>query len=460
MLFNSFEFLIFLVVVLFLVWIIKNRNYQYIILLLASYYFYWFSSGMFFLLLIFSTLLDYYCGREIYNIDDKKIKKRLLLLSLVGNLGILGFFKYTNFAITTFNKLGFNFELLNVILPVGISFFTFQTMIYTLDIYFKKLKPTDSLLKFALYISFFPQLVAGPIVRAIDFIPQLKNRILFSYSNIKWGLSLVGWGLVKKMVFADNVSVIADSIFSNPLDKSSFLIILGAFAFGIQIYCDFSGYSDIAIGVARMMGFSLPLNFNKPYFAKNPSDFWKRWHISLSSWLRDYLYIPLGGNRRGNVVYTNLMITMVLGGLWHGAAYNFVLWGFYQGILLVVYKLISDKIRINSLISFIITQYFVFMGWILFRVKDMSHIIYSIKKYVLIDFSLIGVLDFFIINKTPIFLLLLFCYLHFNSFILKNTIDRIRFLKLRYWFLYVLIIVVMLLLFTPSETAEFIYFQF
>ena len=472
MLFNSIPFAIFLCVVLFFIWLIKKRDYQYAILLLASYYFYYFSSGLFFLLLLFVSILDFYIGRRIYETENKKTRKKILMLSLVGNLGILAFFKYTNFGIDSINNLlsllGFNpsLPILNIILPVGVSFFTFQSMSYTLDIYFGKLKPVDSLFRFLLYVAFFPQLVAGPILRAADFLPQLGKSIFFSYKNLKFGLTLVGWGLVKKVVFADNIAPLVNTIFDNPAGLNSTLIIIGAIGFGIQIYCDFSGYSDIAIGLARMFGFTLPLNFNKPYFSKNPAEFWNRWHISLSSWLKDYLYIPLGGNRKGKYrTYANLMTTMVLGGLWHGASWNFVIWGFYQGFLLMVHRAFSkikiiDKIFIfKGTLALIITQYFVFMGWLIFRIRDTSSLWYSIKKFVLIDFSL-SRLDILTMNKLALVLILVFLYAHYLSYKSGNYIERIRSVDLKYWFIYVAIVVLLLLLFAPSKTAEFIYFQF
>src|SRR3989344_1716942 len=472
-LFNSTPFIIFLCVVLILIWLIRKRDYQYTILLLASYYFYYFSTGLFLLsLLLFTSSLDFYTGRKVYEAKDKKIKRKFLILSLIGNLGTLAFFKYTNFAIDSVNDLlilfGFNSQLpvLNIILPIGISFFTFQTMSYTLDIYFEKLKPVDSFLRFMLYVAFFPQLVAGPILRAADFLPQLGKNILFSYTNLKFGLTLVGWGIVKKVVFADNIAPLVNVIFESPTELNSFLIILGAIGFGIQIYCDFSGYSDIAIGVAKTFGFTLPLNFNKPYFSKNPAEFWKRWHISLSTWLKDYLYIPLGGNRKGERrTNFNLMATMISEGLWHGASWNFVIWGAYQGILLTLHKFFSRIKSISGIFIFkgigalIITQYFVFLGWLIFRIRDVSDLWYSIKKFILIDFSLNG-LSILEANKLSLIFILIFLYVHYISYKNKDIIERIKSLELRYWFVYVVIIVLLLLLFAPSKTSEFIYFQF
>jgi len=354
---------------------------------------------------------------------------------------------------------------LYIILPVGISFFTFQTMSYTIDIYRKKLAPTDSFLKFMLFVSFFPQLVAGPIVRASTFLPQLKKKMIkILPQNLKLGLTLIGWGLVKKIVFANNIAPFVDSVLTNPLGLNSLPIILGTIAFGIQIYCDFSAYSDIAIGTARILNFKFPKNFDKPYFATNPSNFWEKWHISLSSWVRDYLYIPLGGNRRGiRRTYLNLMITMVIMGLWHGASWNFILWGAYHGILLISYRYISKyNFKIGKVISIIITQYFVFLGWLIFRVGNLQYLLYSIKKFIIFDFNL-GLAETFNFISTNIFvffIIILFCYIHFFSYKKKDIIKKISKLDYFPWFLYLLLITLILFLFASSVNIAFIYFQF
>lgn len=478
-LFNSFAFFFFSITVLFLIWIIKNKSYQHAILLLASFFFYWYSSDYLVILLVFSILLDFYCGKAIYNTEDIKKRKFYLILSLVGNLGLLGVFKYTDFSIESVNYIAslFNVHLglktLNIVLPIGISFFTFQTMSYSLDIYFKKLKPTSSLLKFGLFVSFFPQLVAGPIVRAKDFLPQLEKKVKLLSRNFKAGLTLVSWGLVKKIVFADNIAVFVNHFFTNPTQlPGSIPIFLGALAFGIQIYCDFSGYSDIAIGIARILGFKLKLNFDKPYFATNFSNFWRKWHISLSTWLKDYLYIPLGGNRKGKSrTYINLMITMVLGGLWHGAAWNFLFWGFYQGALLAIHKLASS-IRLTKIfnifglyrkyVTLILTQYFVFLGWLLFRIPDVGHLLYSIKKFVIFDFSqgftvLLKMLQMYDI---PLIFLGLFLIIHAYTFFNRDIIEKIAQKDLFYWSLYLFIMCLSLFFLSPTETIPFIYFQF
>ena len=432
MLFNTPDFIIFFVIVISLLVIIQRRKFQHAILLSASYFFFYYSSNYLIILLIFSTLLDFYIGKEIRNSSNIRKKKILLTTSLIGNLGILGFFKYYDFAILQFNILGNNFNLvqqfpeLNIILPIGISFYTFQTISYTVDIYRGKLEPAKSLSEFAIFVSFFPQLVAGPILRAKEFLPQLKEKIangkpqyqlrkiIIEPKNLRIGLTLMTIGFVKKMFFADNIAPLVNDIFNNPVGHESFTIILGAIGFGIQIYCDFSGYSDIAIGAAMILGFKIPINFNKPYFATSPSDFWRRWHISLSSWLRDYLYIPLGGSKKSKKrTYVNLAIVMFLGGLWHGAAWNFIIWGLLHGGYLAIHKFIIDRYpsiakakifqtKIGKVISIIITQYLIFLAWLAFRINDLNDLQYAISKYILLDFATVQTFEIIATHKFPI----------------------------------------------------------
>jgi len=470
MLFNTLEFAIFMICVVLAIKLFKNKKLQLSILVLSSYLFYYFSSGFLFVLLLFSSLLDFYVGKKIFESKNSAKRKFFLILSLIGNLGILAFFKYADFAIQIANyfgdSLGFStLPLLNIVLPIGISFFTFQTMSYTIDIYRRKMSPTNSFLKFMLFVSFFPQLVAGPIIRASTFLPQLnKKRLKILPSNLKLGLTYISWGLVKKIVFADNIGPFVDSIFTNPLGLNSLPIMLATIAFGIQIYCDFSAYSDIAIGTARILGFKFPKNFNKPYFACNPSNFWNRWHISLSSWVRDYLYIPLGGNRKGKIrTYLNLLVTMVLMGLWHGASWNFVLWGFYHGAILVSYRFISKyDFKINKILSIIITQYLVFLGWLIFRLRNFEYLGYCVKKFIFFDFNLdlTETIGFFMTNIWVFFLIVLFCYIHFFSYRAKDIIEKINSWKYLSWFLYLLFVILLLFLFSPSLNTAFIYFQF
>lgn len=489
MLFNSIEFVIFFIIVLSVVSIFKYKKFQHIFLLISSYFFFYFSSNYLLTLLIVSTILDYYIGQAIWNAKTKSKKKLLLIISLVGNLGLLGFFKYSDFAINQFNILGNYFEIgsnipfLELALPIGISFYTFQTISYTVDVYRGVLSPSKSFREFALFVSFFPQLVAGPIIRAKDFLPQLREKlentthtrlrqIIINNRNLKLGITIMAFGFLKKMFFADNIAVIANDIFSNPLGLDSLTIWLGTIAFGMQIYCDFSGYSDIAIGAALILGFKIPRNFNKPYFATSPTDFWRRWHISLSLWLRDYLYIPLGGNKKSSGrMYTNLIVVMFLGGLWHGASWNFVVWGLLHGAYLSIHKLISNKFphlklhpffktTAGKVISILITQYFVFLAWIPFRVEDTDAMIYSIQKYVLIDFQTLEVSQVLFQHIIPVIIMLIFAVGLFISFTKPNIIEKISELKLRYWTI-IFSIILLLIVFTYSGWSEdFIYFRF
>lgn len=482
MLFNSIEFFVFFIFVLLTVTLLKKHNYKHLFLLVASYYFYFFSSNFLIVLLIFTTLITYYCGEEIYITSDPRKKKRFLLLALITALGLLGFFKYFNFAIETViqsaNLININLSIrtLNIILPIGISFYTFQGLSYVIDIYHGKLEPARSIYKYALFVAFFPQLVAGPIVRASYFLPQLNNKVKIIPENLKFGLTLIGWGLLKKVVISDNVGPKVDAVFSHPESFGSLYIILATFLFGIQIYCDFSGYSDIAIGSGRIMGFHLPQNFNKPYLTKDISEFWRRWHISLSSFIKDYLYIPLGGNRKGRIrTYINLFIAMLVTGLWHGAAWNFVIWGGYHGVLLTLHKL-SSRVNIKNhllshthfgyLIKILITQYFVFLGWLIFRVENLEDLAYSVDKFIFIDF----IHD---LNPQPLHIITGILFL-FTIFLLLKTrlpdwivkflnvdwISHISSLKLKYWIFYLIIVILFISFFSPSKSSEFIYFQF
>ena len=490
MLFNTIDFVIFFVFVLAIVVIIKNKTYQHLFILGASYFFFYYTSNYLVVLLIVSTLLDYFVAKEIWNSKSQSRKKILLIISLAGNLGLLGFFKYADFAILQFNILGQNMNFggdipfLNLALPIGISFYTFQTISYTIDVYRGKLEPSKSLKEFALYVAFFPQLVAGPIVRASEFLPQLREKIdkfdagtklrqiIINSKNLKVGITIMMIGFVKKMFFADNISPLVNDIFANPIGLDSFSIILATIGFGIQIYCDFSGYSDIAIGAALILGFKLPINFNKPYFATSPADFWKRWHISLSTWLRDYLYIPLGGNKKSvNRTYLNLATVMFLGGLWHGASWNFVIWGMLHGGYLAIHKVISDKFpllkenkffksKIGKIISILITQYLVFLAWIPFRVNDLDSIIYSMSKYIFFDFQTDGIFSFLVGHKLPVLLMILFISLNFILYSKPNLYSKISNLSLKYWTLFLTIAMIMIISFYNGDPVDFIYFKF
>ena len=399
MLFYSPEFLIFSIALLGLLGVVHKDEPRKLVLLLASYIFYMWWNPAFILLIIFSTVVDYIVGGRMANEENQTRRRVLLIISMCSNLGLLFFFKY--FGLFTDSLLGLmrmvgsepSWVTLNITLPVGISFYTFQTMSYTIDIYRRKIPATRSPLDFALFVAFFPQLVAGPIVRASVFLPQLTRKVTLRCDQETVFLLLRGFA--KKVLVADNIAVMVDAVFAAPEAWPSIIIWIATIGFAVQIYCDFSGYSDIAIAVARILGFDLPRNFDHPYIARNPSDFWQRWHISLSSWLRDYLYISLGGNRMGALLtYRNLMLTMLLGGLWHGASWNFVLWGFLHGAILVGHRLYTRgntrEVNTNPLVtvlSVIAMQYCVLITWISFRLTDFDLMLIAMQKFVLFDFN-------------------------------------------------------------------------
>lgn len=382
MLFNSFEFFIFFIVV-YSIYLLVNHRSQNILLLLASYLFYAAWDWRFLFLIWISTIIDYFCGLWINQSTNQKVRKRVLFLSIASNMCILGVFKYFNFFTGSFQEimssLGIEWgELsLRIILPVGISFYTFQTMSYTIDIYYNKLKPTKNFPDFALFVAFFPQLIAGPIERARHLLPQIMLPRKPSLEEFYKGCYLIFWGIFIKVFIADNLAKISDPIFANTQSQDVGNILTGMYAFAFQIYCDFNGYSNIARGLGKCMGFDIMINFNLPYFSTNPSEFWKRWHISLSTWLKDYLYIPLGGSRHGTLItLRNLSIVMLLGGLWHGASWTFVLWGAYHALLLIIYHLLKQlNLSIADLnlkaafkpVKIIFFFHLTCFGWLIFR---------------------------------------------------------------------------------------------
>lgn len=384
MIFNSLPFLIFIAAFLPIYFSLKGKS-RILFCLVASYFFYGWWDWRFLSLIVISTCIDYALALQIEKTDDNKQRKQLLILSLIANLGVLAFFKYFNFFADSLEILMLSvgiqpsFNTLNIILPVGISFYTFQSMSYTIDVYRKNIPVETDFLRFATYIAFFPQLVAGPIVRAADFLPQFRREVKFDWERFIAGLTQVLWGFFKKVAIADSLAPFVDQCFQMPDNFTTIHLVVGIIFYSFQIYCDFSGYSDIAIGLARMMGFDFPMNFRTPYFSKSFSEFWTRWHITLSSWLRDYLYIPLGGNRNGTLMtYRNLMLTMLLGGLWHGASWTFVVWGFLHGMYLVMQRLLADTItntyqflRIPNFIQVIssitVVYFLTCFAWIYFR---------------------------------------------------------------------------------------------
>lgn len=378
MLFTQLEFPIFFAIVLIATWLTRNRASRNLVLLVASYYFYAYWDYRFCGLLVLSTVVDFFVAKAIQSSADDRTRRFLLWTSLCVNLGVLGFFKYFNFFIESarplLESIGLSGGTLSIILPVGISFYTFQTLSYTIDVYRGKLKATESLLDFALYVAFFPQLVAGPIVRARELLPQLAMVPRWSKRRCYGGAQQMLRGAVKKVLLADRLGEMVDVVFAGPELYSGVTVWIAVIAYAGQIYYDFSGYSDIAIGAAKMLGYRFPANFRHPYLATSIADFWHRWHITLSRWLRDYLYISLGGNRGTSVAtYRNLLITMTLGGLWHGAAWTFVLWGIWHGAVLAFerYFRIVVKLRPWFLVRWGTTMLIVLVGWVLFRSSDL-----------------------------------------------------------------------------------------
>ena len=391
MLFNSLEFALFLCVCLGLYAVLPHRG-QNRMLLGASYLFYSAWDWRFLGLIVVSTVVDYAVGLRLATASDPGARRKLLALSLATNLGILGAFKYAGFFSESLADLAgrFGFHVpqlvLHVALPVGISFYTFQTLSYTIDVYRRRLQPTRDFLDFALFVAFFPQLVAGPIERATHLLPQIRSPRRVSAAHVGSGAWLVLWGIFKKVVIADNLAALVDAVYAPGAQPTGAEVLVATYAFAVQIYCDFSGYTDVARGVARLMGFDLMVNFNLPYFATSPADFWRRWHMSLSTWLRDYLYITLGGNRAGVArTYRNLMITMLLGGLWHGAAWTFVVWGAYHGGLLALHRAMGPWLaRVRPVgaagrvawycLRVALTFHLVCLGWLVFRAESMAQV--------------------------------------------------------------------------------------
>ena len=388
LIFNSGLFLFIFVAFLALYLLLRRTTTLRILYVVAfSLFFYYKSSGIYFLLLVFAAVSDYLIAHSIARTKDVRTKKRWVAASVVINLGMLGYFKYTNFFVEIANSIvGAGFlDFQNIFLPVGISFFVFQSMSYTIDVYRGAIKPLDRWIDYIFYLSFFPQLVAGPIVRAKDFIPQIRKPMEVTQRMFGMAIGLIIIGLIKKAIISDYISLnFVDRIFDEPGLYSGFECLMGIYGYALQIYCDFSGYSDMAIGIALLLGFRFPKNFNAPYKSATITEFWRRWHISLSSWLRDYLYISLGGNRKGKVrTYLNLLLTMVLGGLWHGAAVRFVLWGALHGVALAVHKMWmaivpwakakgDDMNPVTRIIGWFITFNIVCLGWLLFRAEDMQ----------------------------------------------------------------------------------------
>jgi alginate O-acetyltransferase complex protein AlgI len=478
MLFNSFQFLIFVPIVFILNYAMPHK-FRWVVLLVASYYFYMSWNPALIVLILSTTIVTYICARLM---KKGKHTKLLLAISLIICLGLLFSFKYLNFFMSTLkvllNAISIPMEdpFLDILLPVGISFYTFQTLSYVIDVYRKKVEPEKHFGIYALYVCFFPQLVAGPIERPQHLLPQFKKEQKFSYSNAAYGIKLMAWGFFKKIVIADTIARFVNAAYNNVAETSASIFIIMAVLFAVQIYCDFSGYSDIAIGCARVLGYDLMKNFNAPYLAENIQDFWKRWHISLSTWFMDYVYIPLGGNRVGVPrFYLNILITFVASGLWHGASWTFFFWGLLHGVYLIVYTVYKTFRKKQSKLKFLnifITFSFVCFALIFFRADSLSDAWFIVRKIFTTNYLTVleirPVLGYINMNIKyfsfiAISLVLLFLY---DGYSLK--IDIINFISSKKltirWTVYLTITVIIVLMALiqvgNNSSRDFIYFQF
>ncbi|MWB94519.1 MBOAT family protein [Flavobacterium sp. GA093] len=475
MLFNSVAFAIFLPVVFFLYWFVfnKTKNTQNALLIVASYYFYSCWDWRFLFLLVFSTFLDYYTGIQIERGKSDKSRKFWFWLSIIVNLGFLGVFKYYNFFASSFsellNSVGVKASpiLLQVILPVGISFYTFHGLSYVIDIYYKRIKAEYNFVDYSLFVSYFPLLVAGPIERATHLLPQVKTKREFDFEKAKEGIGQIVWGLFKKVVIADSCAVFANQIFDNYENMDSLSLILGAVYFAFQIYGDFSGYSDIALGVSKLFGIDLLKNFNYPYFSRDIAEFWRRWHISLSSWFRDYIYIPLGGSKGSKFVQIrNVFVIFVISGFWHGANWTFIVWGLLNAIYFLPLLLLNKNRNnleaielkpnlksIQALISILITFGLTTFAWIFFRSDSIGNAIGYVKRIFLLNFNFSEAKSYLSINL--IILLLLFNVIEWINKENSGPIYK-GFYKTK--LIFVIILIVLFGQFGLKN--EFIYFQF
>jgi alginate O-acetyltransferase complex protein AlgI len=467
MIFSSLEYLIFLGFVLAFLAIVPSQKIKKIFLLLASYFFYSYWDYRFLLLLILITIVNYWFGLQIEKNSDRQ-RRLWMAVSVSFNLIMLGVFKYFNFFLDTANALfksaGVNFGVINIILPIGISFIIFEVISYTVDIY-RRENRAGSFFELAFLVTFFPHLIAGPILKPTNFLPQLQQNIAIERANLIDGgqLFIVGW--VKKVLVADRLSLVVDPVFASPEAYNSLTIWLAVFAYALQIYGDFSGYSDMAIGSAKMMGFEIPNNFDFPYISRSVTEFWRRWHISLSNWLRDYLYIPLGGNRKGSLrTYFNLIVVMLLGGLWHGASWNFVVWGGLHGIGLSIHRIWSQRNKkanldkqpswLMSLISWWVTLIFVCTLWVFFRSPNFATSWIVIEKmYGFTDLSGVTWIATGFLLALPICLIAEWGTLRLR---LGKKLNLNRFFDLFVLFF----ISLSLFLLAPENPAPFIYFQF
>lgn len=478
MIFNSIDFLFFFLILFVAYWICEyyKRKYVNYLLLFASYIFYGWWDWRFLGLIVLSSSVDFFVALQIKKNKTKAIRKKgYLLVSLIANLGLLIYFKYFNFFIESFvdsfQFLGFNFnaERLNIILQVGISFYTFQTLSYTIDVYKGKLEPTEKVINFFTYVSFFPQLVAGPIERATNLLPQFSQAKTFDYKSSIIGLRLILWGLFKKIVIADNCALVVNEVFATYNDQSGAMLLYASFLFAFQIYGDFSGYSDIAIGIGRLLGFRLMKNFAFPYFSRDIAEFWRRWHISLSTWFRDYLYIPIGGSRGSRInQMRNILVVFLVSGFWHGANWTFVVWGALNAIYFFPLFLANKnrknlgeisssgfKAKVRMFLGIGFTFFITCLAWVFFRSENIHQAFVILGK--IFSNSIFDALN---IEYEILILVVLFViweWLNRNKAYGIEIIDAIKFKAIRWGFYYLLIAMIVIF---ANNSEEFIYFQF
>ena len=475
MIFNSIEYLFFLPIVFVLYWFVfkKGLKPQNLLILISSYVFYGWWDWRFLSLIFLSTIVDYVIGLKIHQSESIKTRKVFLWGSIIFNLSVLGFFKYFNFFIESWvdllSSVGYQVQstwTLKIILPVGISFYTFQTMSYSLDIFRKKLNPTKDFISFASFVSFFPQLVAGPIERASNLLPQILNKREFKYQQGVQGLKLIAWGMFKKVVIADSLAPIVDDIFLNYHHLDGGTLALGAICFAFQIYGDFSGYSDIAIGTAKLFGIELKSNFKFPYLSRDIAEFWRRWHISLSTWFRDYLYIPLGGSRKGKwLSLRNIFVIFLVSGFWHGANWTFIIWGGIHAMMYVPLFIAGTNRKhtndvaaqnrwfpkIKEIVQIGITFFFVTIAWVFFRSESVTDSVNFIVR-IFSDFEILG------INNSGLY----YCLVLFSIdwFLRRDERMEKKFKSNLLENLFYLIIVAFVIAYFDNNLSEFIYFQF
>ncbi len=487
MLFNSIEFAIFLPLVFCFYWLVFNNNIriQNIFLLVASYVFYGWWDFRFLGLIAFSSILDFFIGLFVFQTSKSAAKKIFLLVSITTNIGLLGIFKYYNFFIESWidawSYFGYNMSsnTLKIILPVGISFYTFQTLSYTIDIYRGRIQPTKDIIAFSAFICFFPQLVAGPIERAYNLLPQFLNRRIFQYEKAIDGAFQILWGLFKKVVIADNCAFFVNKVFDSPDIYSSGMLFLTMIFFAFQIYGDFSGYSDIAIGISKLFGFDLQINFSYPYFSRNIGEFWRRWHISLTSWFKDYIYIPLGGSR--NSIFNqirNIFIIFVVSGFWHGANWTFIFWGIYNAILFLPLLITKSNrkylsitgsnkssIILNDFLKIIFNFILVCFGWVIFRSDSMSQAVLFYKNVLKLPSINLFIYDLKILSQEgniiyTTFFCLLFTMIEWLSREKVHALQMVNRSKKSWLIILLSYLIFFSILFYPGSKENFIYFQF